>query len=57
MVHLVVPKKAEPKGEIGVKTIEGGKYAMFLYTGSYEHLNAVYDTVYAKWLPENEYKL
>jgi AraC family transcriptional regulator len=52
-----VPKKAEPKGEIGVKTIEGGKYAMFLYTGSYEHLNAVYDAVYAKWLPENGYKL
>jgi AraC family transcriptional regulator len=56
-ICLVVPKKAEPKGETGVKTIEGGKYAMFLYTGSYEHLDAVYDTVYAKWLPENEYKL
>ncbi|KAA6306258.1 hypothetical protein EZS27_042085, partial [termite gut metagenome] len=39
-ICLVLPKKAEPKGEIGVKTIEGGKYAMFLYQGSYEHLDA-----------------
>jgi AraC family transcriptional regulator len=56
-VCLVLPRKAEPKGEIGVKTIEGGKYAMFLYTGSYEHLGAVYDTIYAKWLPESGQKL
>ncbi|GHV05640.1 AraC family transcriptional regulator [Bacteroidia bacterium] len=52
-ICLVLPKKAEPKGEIGVKTIEGGKYAMFLYQGSYDNLGAVYDTIYAKWLPES----
>ncbi|KAA6306259.1 DNA gyrase inhibitor, partial [termite gut metagenome] len=56
-ICLVLPKKAEPKGEIGVKTIEGGKYAMFLYQGSYEHLDAVYDTIYVKWLPESGQKL
>jgi AraC family transcriptional regulator len=56
-ICLVVPKKVEPKGEIGVKTIEGGKYAVFLYIGSYEHLGAVYDTIYAKWLPESGEKL
>jgi AraC family transcriptional regulator len=56
-VCLVLPGKAESKGEIGVKTIEGGKYAMFLYIGSYEHLGAVYDTIYAKWLPESGQKL
>jgi AraC family transcriptional regulator len=56
-ICLVLPKKAEPKGEIGVKTIEGGKYAMFLYTGSYEHLSEVYDAIYAKWLPESGRKL
>ena len=56
-ICLVLPKKAEPKGEIGVKTIEGGKYALFLYTGSYEHLGAVYDTIYGKWLPESGQRL
>jgi AraC family transcriptional regulator len=30
---------------------------MFLYIGSYEHLGAVYDTIYAKWLPESGQKL
>ncbi|MDR3286928.1 MAG: AraC family transcriptional regulator [Prevotellaceae bacterium] len=56
-VCLVLVKNAEPKGDIGVKTIEGGKYAMFLYQGSYENLSAVYDTIYAKWLPESGHKL
>ena len=52
-ICLVLPKKAEPKDEIGVKIIEGGKYAKFLYVGSYEHLGAVYDAIYGTWLPEN----
>jgi len=56
-ICLILPKKAEPKGEIGVKTIKGGKYAMFLYTGSYENLGTVYDTIYGKWLPESGQKL
>jgi len=56
-ICLALPKKTEPKGEIGVKTIEGGKYAIFLYTGSYEHLGAVYDTIYGKWLPESGERL
>ena len=53
-VCLVLPKKADPKDGIDVKTIEGGKYAKFLYTGSYEHLSAVYDAIYGKWLTEND---
>lgn len=56
-VCLVLPKKAEPKGEIGVKTIDGGRYAMFLYTGAYEHLGEVYEYIYSKWLPESGERL
>jgi AraC family transcriptional regulator len=52
-ICLTLPNAVEPEGEIGVKTIDGGKYAVFLYTGSYEQLDAVYDTIYGKWLPEN----
>jgi AraC family transcriptional regulator len=51
---LVLPRKAEPKGEIGVKTIGGEKYAKFLYVGPYEHLGAVYDAIYGKWIVEND---
>lgn len=56
-ICLVIHKPAEPKGEIGVKEIEGGKYAVFLYQGPYSNLSAVYDTIYSKWLPEKGYKL
>ena len=56
-VCLVLPRVRKPKGEVGVKEIPGGKYAIFRYQGPYENLHAVYDTIYAKWIPEKGYKL
>jgi AraC family transcriptional regulator len=56
-VCLVLPKPAEPKGEIGVKEIAGGKYAVFLYQGPYTNLGIVYDTIFAQWLPGSGYEL
>lgn len=56
-VCLILPKTAEAKGEVGVKQISGGKYVVFRYQGSYEHLKSVYDTIYAHLLPEMGYKL
>jgi len=52
-VCLVVRKPAQAHGEIGVKTIQGGKYAVFLYQGSYSNLGSVYDTIFGQWLPES----
>ncbi|WP_321436961.1 AraC family transcriptional regulator [uncultured Bacteroides sp.] len=56
-VCLVLPNPAEPKGEIGVKEIAGGRYAVFLYQGPYTNLGIVYDTIFAKWLPDSGYEL
>ena len=56
-VCLVLPNPTEPKGEIGVKEIAGGKYAVFLYQGPYTNLGIVYDTIFAKWLPDCGYEL
>ena len=56
-VCLVLPKPAEPKGEIGVKEIAGGKYAVFLYQGPYTNFGIVYDTIFAQWLPGSGYEL
>jgi len=56
-ICLIIPKPAEPKGEIGVKEIAGGKYAVFAYQGPYTNLGAVYDTIYGQWLPDIDYKL
>lgn len=47
---LVIHKPAKPVGEIGMKQIAGGKYACFLYQGSYKKLDEVYDYIYYDWL-------
>lgn len=49
---LVITKDVAPKGEVGVKTIPAGKYAVFLYKGPYDQLEAVYDTIYGRLLPD-----
>ena len=51
-VCMVMPEPVLPKGEVGAKQIPTGRYASFIYKGSYEYLQAVYDTIYAKKLPE-----
>jgi AraC family transcriptional regulator len=56
-ICLVLPFKMDPKGEIGVKEIAGGKYAAYCYQGSYDHLDEVYDTVYGKYIPEGGYQI
>lgn len=43
-----------PKGDIGFKTLPAGRYAIFLYKGSYGNLQTVYDTICGKYLPEME---
>lgn len=53
-VCMVVPEKVTSKGDIGFRQLPAGRYAVFLYKGSYEHLQSVYDTIYGKYLPEME---
>ncbi len=50
-VCLVIHKPVQPKGEVDVKEIPGGKYAVFSYQGPYNNLGIVYDTIFAEWLP------
>ncbi|MDU1892165.1 MAG: AraC family transcriptional regulator [Dysgonomonas sp.] len=56
-ICLTIHKPVEAKGDIGIKEINGGKYAVFLYTGSYDKLGMVYDTIYGIWLPESGYQV
>lgn len=53
-VCMVMPEAVAPKGDVGFKQIPAGRYAIFLYKGSYEYLQAVYDTIYGKHIPEME---
>lgn len=54
---LVIHKPAQAQGEIGIKDIPGGRYAVFLYKGPYQQLSNVYDAIFGKWLPESSYEL
>lgn len=56
-ICLVIKKDVKPQGDIGVKEIKAGRFAMFLYQGAYSNLDAVYDTIYAQLLPENNLQL
>ena len=51
---MVMPVQVAPKGDVGFKTLPAGRYAIFLYKGTYDNLQAVYDTIYGKCLPEME---
>lgn len=46
-----------PAGEVGIKEITGGRYAVFTYRGPYSNLGAAYDTIYLKYLPELDCRL
>jgi AraC family transcriptional regulator len=49
-------KSVKPRGEIGVKTIEGGRYIKYLHKGAYEGLKESYQKV-MDWIIENNYTI
>ena len=54
---LIIHKDAKPNGDVGVKTIKGGKFAVFLYQGSYKYFAEVYDYMFNDWLLNSGYEL
>jgi AraC family transcriptional regulator len=54
---LVIHKPAVATGNVGVKEVDGGKFAIFLYQGPYNGLGAAYDAIFGKWLPESGMEL
>jgi AraC family transcriptional regulator len=49
-------KNVKPEGEVQSKSIDGGKYAMFLHKGAYEELKSTYDMV-TDWIVESSVSL
>ena len=47
----------EPEGEVGVKMVAGGKYAVFVHKGPYADLNKSYNDIFRNWLPKNNCEL
>jgi AraC family transcriptional regulator len=50
---VTINKDIKPEGEIGVKSIEGGRYAVFRFKGSYDNVGSVYNAIFKTWLPES----
>lgn len=55
-ICLRVCKPAEPHGEIGVKEIQGGRFALFTYIGEYCKIGAAYDKIYGELLAKNDFE-
>lgn len=54
---IVIKKDVLPEGEIGVKELAGGKYAIFRHTGPYENFSATYNYIFSQWLAKNKSEL
>ncbi len=54
---ITVDRPVKPEGEVGVTTLKGGTYAVFLHQGPYENLNRTYQSIYRDWLPGSGRKL
>lgn len=54
---LIIHKEAKPIDNIGVKTLNGGKFAVFLYQGSYKYFADVYNYIFNEWLINTNYEL
>lgn len=45
------------EGEVGLKTIAGGRYAVFLHEGPYERFQQTFDAIFKGWLPRSGQQL
>ncbi len=54
---ITIDTDLKPEGQIGVKKIQGGKYAVFTYKGPYKNLNEIYNEIYGEWFPKSGVEL
>lgn len=46
----------KPKGQIGVQTLQGGKYAVITHHGPIENIEKTYQILFGLWLPHSGYE-
>lgn len=54
---ITIKKVITPEGEIGIKEISGGKYAIFRHTGPYEKFSETYNYIFSNWLTNTKNEL
>lgn len=50
---ITINKPVDSEGEVGVKNVRGGDYAVFLHKGPYAELKKTHDDIYRNWLPHS----
>jgi AraC family transcriptional regulator len=48
--------RIEPKGEVQLQVLKGGKYAILFHRGSFNTLSETYKNIFEKWLPQTNEK-
>ncbi|MEO1012919.1 MAG: AraC family transcriptional regulator [Bacteroidota bacterium] len=54
---ITIQKEIKPEGEIGIKEMKGGKYAVFTHRGNYENFSLIYSLIFKEWLLKSEHEL
>ncbi len=54
---ITFDEDVKPEGEIGIQSIGGGRYAVFLHKGPYDKLGETYNTIFSWWFPSSGEKL
>lgn len=54
---VTIRKDVAPEDDIGVKTLAGGKYAIFRHTGPYEKFSETYNYIFNNWITANKVEL
>ncbi|MFH0866072.1 MAG: AraC family transcriptional regulator [Bacteroidota bacterium] len=52
-----IRKDVAPEGDIGVKTLAGGKYAVFRHNGPYEKFSETYNYIFSNWIAKSKAEL
>jgi AraC family transcriptional regulator len=52
-VCLAVHKPAVAVDGVEVRTVAGGRYAVFTHIGPYNEVGPIYDAIYGEWVPAN----
>ncbi|PIZ03981.1 MAG: AraC family transcriptional regulator [Gammaproteobacteria bacterium CG_4_10_14_0_8_um_filter_38_16] len=49
-------KSFKPKGQVGIQTLRGGKYAVITHHGPLDTIESTYQILFAIWLPQSGYE-
>ncbi len=54
---ITIKKDIAPEGEVGIKELAGGRYAIFRHNGPYEKFSETYNYIYSNWLAKKKAEL